>query len=537
MKFKARINGFTIRVKNGIYRFFGTFLITLLFFGLLTYRELIHNQAELIRDLFYTLGMGLFSSVIIVLLFEFKNKMNLWVHLFSLFPLLCTYTACRNGNPESAYFTMGYFGIILAIICFSLCLLFSEKNSVTLIAHLVRSIAFTISVCVILMLSLFVCIWAIDTLIISLKGEVYTITAYFIWSVLFINLFLTYVPKKNDDIELPKLFKVLTLYVGLPVYLLLLLILVAYLLKIVITWKMPVGQINWFASFASLFFVFFSFAVRPFENKFTKIFQRGIGFVILPIILVQLIAIYERVVAYGFTTPRTVSLILVGVSVIYAVFSIIRKRTDYIFAVVGGVILIFTLIPNINIIDIPKNSQLTILEETLIKNDMLVDGEIIPKVDIPEEDKERIDGAYRYLKIEAEEPLPELIEKNKNRKFSEIFGFNSHTDYWQTREHLYYKAEDTVSIEGYRLMYNNITVYVTPEMMENKILKINDREFSFDISEYCKHIYSTYKEDEEIPEIKINDNIAIIPDPISFTYNIINDSIENVDIRGYMLEK
>ncbi len=517
---------FAEEMKQGIFRFAGAFVLSWLFFGVWSIQILYSPNPQWAERTVISLGMGMGFSVLFVLIMEKLQKRWAWIHCLCLIPMIVTFFLCPDFDND--YRRMGYWGIMLALLCGCVCMLFTKENSKWLMAHLIRAVTWTPLVASLLTGGVMLCVWAVDLLIVNLSEEVYLIVLCWIWSVFFINLFLTYLPK-GEAYKASKLYKVLVLYVGLPVYLLLLSILLVYLAKIVITRNMPVGQINWFASFASLFFVFFSFAVRPYEEEaWIGRFQKAIGFVILPIIAMQLIAIYERVVAYGMTTPRTASLILVAISAIFALFAILRKRSDYLFALVGAVILVFTLVPNINIIDIPKQSQTAILEECLIRNGMLTEAGIVPNGDISTEDKERIDSAYTYLRFRAEDPLPRWIADAKGKSFYDIFGFHQYRADQAVYHH--YNGEEPVNIEGYRTMEFGY-------WYEKDFGTTEGVFYGFDIQAYCLELRELFDTSAEIAPIAIDANTSLAIRNMSFDYYPENNKIEDIHISGYLLKK
>ncbi len=224
------------------------------------------------------------------------------------------------------------------------------------------------------------------------------------------------------------------------------------------------------------------------------------------------------------TTPRTVSLILIGIAVVFALFAILRKRSDYVFGLVGVVILIFTLVPGINIIDIPKQSQIAILEECLVKNNMLTDAGIVPNGEISQEDKETINSAYTYLRFNAEDPLPQWIADSKEKDFYEVFGFHQYQeDQWVYHR---YEGEEPVNIEGYRTM-EPFSWYGD----ESSGLD------GFDAEAYCLELRQMYGTSGTVGLIQIDATTALAIKYLNFEYLPENNKIGRICISGYLLKK
>ena len=534
MKIKSTITDFLSKVKNGISRFESVFTISLIMFLLFSYDIVVSPQLDLIYNLSYSFGIGAFFAVLFVIISEIK----VWkktIQYMCIVPIAMCFVVVSWLGVSNDFFHMGYWGIVLALICFILCLLFTKENSKTLIPYVVKNFFFSCSVSVVLSIGVSLCLWAFDTLIFNFDYEPYLVANLFIWLVLFVNLFLAYLPKREEELVLPKIFKIIVVNVALPVYILLMLILYVYLLKIVITGKMPVGQINWFASFASLFFVFFVFNVRQYDEKLPKLFSKVIGYFIIPVVIMQLVAIYERISAYGLTTPRIVSLILVGISIIFAVFSIFRKRLEYVLLITGVVILVFTLVPKINIIEMPKKSQIDILEKYLVKNEMLSNGEIIANPDVDENDKARIVSAYRYLNNKAAGEMPVWFEKSRDKDIQEVLGFD---DYYDRNMYIscHYSSGEFIDISEYTKMYKRNIDFDRESM--KMTFDVEGKTYSYDAFEIAKEMYETYgTSNVDVKPVELDEDITmyIVNAWLDFSGNF--NQLEYFDLNTYILIK
>lgn len=525
------------KIQGGISRFSSSFLITVAIFIILSIEALFEISEDWIYQSSVSLAFGLVFSIFFVIWGERLNISKKIIHLSFIIPTVICYLVMRR-NIESAYFYMGYFGIIFALGCFSLCLLYSEKNAKNLIPHIVKNIFFSFLICVLLNIGIYICLWAIQTLIFDFDYEIYEVIAYFIWIVIFANTILAYLPKRDEEITLPKLFNTVIVKITLPVYLILIAILYVYLIKIVVTRNMPIGQINWFASFASLFFVFFTFCVKPYEDKLSKIFLKFSGFAIIPIVIMQLVAIYERVSAYGLTTPRSVSLILIGIAVIFAIVSILNKKTEKVWWAVGVIILVFTLIPKVNIIDMPKQSQISLLEKYLVKNNMLVNNEIVPNAAVEQADRERIISAYDYL-MDSAGKLPDWLEDKRQIIQSEVLGFG--TEYYQTYSSIEYcnYSNDLsyIDVSEYKSMYEFYDSGYR-DNIGNIEFKTPNTVYTYDAHKLHMELYEKYGEDcKNIEPIKISENVYLFIKSSHFEYNSELNKLIDYSIGGYIFEK
>jgi hypothetical protein len=247
-------------------------------------------------------------------------------------------------------------------------------------------------------------------------------------------LFLSGVPKAGEPITLPKVVKILIGTIGLPIYLLLIAILYVYLAKIIITWNLPSNQINLYASLAALFFILFYFTLGSYrtENKLIDLFMKWGKFALIPIILMQLYAINLRVSAYGITTLRYISIILVSIVLVFLVLAIVKKGKYLkgIFVVIATVAIIFTYTP-LNVIDVPDRVQYDRLITILEQNDMYQNGKVIANSNASLANQAEITNIFEYLVNSGGTKIPFIktfIDKVGYRgydsvEFGKTFGF------------------------------------------------------------------------------------------------------------------
>ena len=427
MKLREFLKNFFINTKEGISRFSIAFVCTILFYLTLSFKIIfITNSDEITVPLCMTYALAAVLSVLLKTAQEYiTGKLKCILQY-----ILCTAAGITSFllikmNYESLYTFMAYIGIIIAMLCFIFSIIMRGKNRNLVFPRLVASGVFTAAVCSVLSIGLSTCISAFQLLIFSWNNiyKLYLIVNLFVWVVGFINIFLSFIPQKDISIPHSKTFRIFVLYAGLPLYILLITILLAYLAKIVITRNMPIGEINWFASFASLFFIFFLLSVMQYTEKPAKLFVKFGGYFLIPVLIMQSIAVFERINAYGLTTPRTVSLILIIISIMFILGSVIIPKHLNKIAFISGVIVLITTVTPLNVIDMPVASQTNILKTVLTENNMLKDEKVIPNSNISDADAQKIISAYEYLKYDAEK-TPDFIPDSK-KSIQEIFGFTS----------------------------------------------------------------------------------------------------------------
>ncbi len=533
MKFKEFFKNLYTNTKDGISRFLVAFICTVLFFLTISCEIIFEtNSDELFVPLCMSFALTAVLSVLLKLVQEYitPKLINIIQYVISAIVGVVGFILIKT-NYESLYTIMAYTGIIIAMLCFIFFLLMRGENRDLAFPKLVTSLIFTGAICGVLSAGLSTCIAAVQFLIFDWDNfyKVYAIVNLFVWVVCFVNIFLSAIPKKDVAIPQSKIFRAFVLFAGLPLYILLIAILLVYLAKIVITWNMPVGEINWFASFASLFFIFFLLSVMQYKEKIAKLFAKFGGYCLLPVLIMQAIAVFERINAYGLTTPRTVSLVLILISVLFILGSIIIPKHLNKVALLSGIIVLIVTITPFNVIDMPVKSQTKILENTLTANNMLKDGKVIPNENVSDEDIERILSSYEYLKYDAKN-VPDFIP-DSSKKDEEIFGFTNNYDReGNSYTYCHFSVKNTIDISEYDTM---IGIYESNNPID---FEHNGQQYEIDIKQIVKDLYTQYgTENNEMDIYPVNDNIALYYN--NFRCDIENDEVASYYYNGYVLVK
>lgn len=540
MKFKLFIKRIFKGLSVGVSRFLYAFFAAVALWGVISVDIINEDLSELTTALSFGLVFGLLLSVLIILIVERTRfeKRGLWFSLTSIIPsAICAYIVYRMGF-DNKYLQMGYFGLITSFVSLILFILCRGNKRENIIGYLLKSLLVSFAISGILCGGFSTSIAAADFLIFKFKDiyKVYSIVNLFILIVVGINLFLSYIPRKEDEITLPKIFKVLVLYVALPVYLLLISILYIYFIKILVTWNLPSGEINWFASFASLFFVFFLFCLRPYTEKIAMLFKKYAPYFIIPVIAVQTLAIVIRINAYGFTTPRFISVVLVFISLLFALFEILGKKSEKVFLKIAIIAIIICLTP-INVIDIPKANQVNRLHNALLRNDMLNDERdtIIPNPNVNEDDKQIIIGSYSYLLyVAGEKPAYIDSKKNYSYDYKKLFGFEEEME--GKNIYVHYSSNIDYDISEYSYI-KKVDINYDKSQTVKTIDFYDGTKYEIDIVSIIKEIYDEHgTNSEELPVIELDENHALIVNHLSADYNEMQE-INYYYLEGYILKK
>ena len=207
----------------------------------------------------------------------------------------------------------------------------------------------------------------------------------FIGGIFAIWYFLAGVPKNleslDDDVDYPKELKVFSQYILFPLTLIYFVILYAYLGKIVLAWDWPKGWVSkLILGFIATGFISL-LLVHPIkdriENIWIKRFSRWFYVVIVPLTTMLFLAVWQRVSDYGITEGRYLGIAtVVWLSVLtpYFIFSR-KKRILFLPASLCVVVLIVSFGPW-GMFTVSEQSQVNRLKEFLVKNHILVNGQI-----------------------------------------------------------------------------------------------------------------------------------------------------------------
>jgi len=212
----------------------------------------------------------------------------------------------------------------------------------------------------------------------------------------------------------------------LPLSLLLMAILLAYVGKIVITWTMPVGTMNGYALAALALFTFFHLTLTGDENAASAFFVRWCPWLMLPILTAQQVGVWIRVEAYGLTAARIYGIIGTILFAGVMVTALLHRKARWFLPAAALAALVFIGTP-LNAENIARLEQEARLEAALMRNNMLAeDGSIIANADANPEDKTIIYDAAHYLARQENAPAGSLTAQLQARLNNE----NNMVQYW-----------------------------------------------------------------------------------------------------------
>lgn len=288
---------------------------------------------------------------------------------------------------------------------------------------------------------------SIDRLLFSISFDYFTHAANLIWFIFAPSYFLSLVPttdsyvqtsetsqadiaelltEETEAFEVTKFFRILLNYIVIPLIGVYTLILVAYIFLNIRGefWSdnLLEPMLISYAVIVVLVYLLASNLTEPIANYFRQIFPK----ILILIVLFQTVASVLKIQRLGITHGRYY-VILFGVFSIIAgiIFSFLHKEKSGLIAPVLVVLAVGSVIPPIDAFTVAKNSQKTILTDTLTENKMLDQNTIIKNANISVEDKEKITQSASYLaNFEYEDEINFFAaDFDIYDDFEDVFGF------------------------------------------------------------------------------------------------------------------
>ena len=460
-------------------------------------------------------------------------------------PVLSVLIALILHRTEIIYVDLAIGGLFTAISIMTFFFLYSKGSGYDrpVLSHVVKT-GFLCSVFSgILFTGLTVCIAAFSLLIIGTE-EMWKaiVVAGILTHMLFAPLlFISLIPKKDEEIVIPAIYRAI-IHKGLfYIYLLLISILYLYIGKTIVTRHMPVGKYNWFGCFSLLFFIFFSLSVEERDGKIQQLFKKYGTFLMIPVIIMQAIGLGIRISAYGITVFRFLSIVLIAAALLFIVCMVRRIPLKYPIAGAAVIALIVTCTP-LNIIDVPIRNQEKILRKNLTEAGALVqDGsssagqEVIDDtVTIDEEHMKKIASAYDYL--DEYSYIKSISDKSGLYSKVKESGIAKQIETYE-RKHDGYGDEDirdgyeNFSYSKYDNEFHNEEIDISA--YRKMILEEDGDSLKYKGADLKEFFLGLHDHDKDIRFE--NDEFCIIFTWISFDYK--GDDIRDISWTGYVLMK
>jgi hypothetical protein len=244
--------------------------------------------------------------------------------------------------------------------------------------------------------------------------------------------FLAGIPEDLDQLEkstdYPKLIKIFAQYILFPLVLVYLLILYAYVAKILISWDWPQGWVSrLILGFATtgIFSLLLLYPVRDrVENIWIKTASHWFYVVMGPLVFMLLLALWKRISEYGITEGRYIAVVLgfwLGGIVLYYILS--KGKSIKVIPISLCVIASIISFGPWGAFSVSEKSQANRLQEFLTRNNILVNGRIQKSpVPVPPDDAGQISSIISYLHdIHGYEQIQPWFKERLNEDSTGVF--------------------------------------------------------------------------------------------------------------------
>ncbi|TLX24524.1 DUF4153 domain-containing protein [Chryseobacterium indologenes] len=219
-------------------------------------------------------------------------------------------------------------------------------------------------------------------------------------------------PTLEKDASYPVVLKFFTQFILIPLLLIYAVILYFYSFKILIHWQLPRGWVSYLILAYSMVGILALLLVHPLKEanakSWVKIFSKAFYYTIIPLVALLFIAIFTRILEYGYTEPRYFVLLLALWLLSVVIYFISNKKATIKFIPVslflfGAFAMIF---PYINAFSVARRSQRTELLKVLNQQKLLDNGKINFEQKITDTIRNEIADKFQFL---AERKQSEFI--------------------------------------------------------------------------------------------------------------------------------
>lgn len=316
----------------------------------------------------------------------------------------------------------------------------------------------------------------------------------------------------------PVVLKFFTQFILIPLLIIYVVILYFYCLKITINWELPRGWVSYLVLAYSIVGIFALLLVHPLHKEKAKswiiLFNKIFYYTLIPLIVLLFVAIFTRVLQYGYTEARYfVLLISVWLTSVVLYFIVNKKATIKFIPISLFVFGVFALMfPYFNAFSVSKRSQENELKQLLTENKLLVNGLIDFKVPIADSVKTDVEDKFEYL---TERKDNEFIKSFLDAKTKKLVDKDN---YWYNG--LFKNVKFTaVNLDNYIRIFTNKNTYDINNY--NYYIKSENRgDIETTIGKDVIEITNTYNFKNPTYEIKINEEVKdIMPQIKAFCNN------------------
>ena len=457
MKFEEKFKNLFPDMKKGIGRFPVTVIFSLILFivAIFTIESDFYIFPE--EDLwikYLIIAIPLSASVELIREKYLENKRSSFFRIISFFGIfLFIFFLKIFFKNHFATETINITATILIfyVLFYLIPIIYRNEDKEKYLQSVVGNQMITIGFSIVLFLGLSAIVGTIDVLLINLPNTIYFDNFVFSASIFGVAFFVSRLKRKDEslkDYNLPKIVEVLICYILIPLILIYTAILYLYFVKIIFTLKMPKGIVShlvlWYTTF-SLFIVIMATPIT-YKNKFAKFYKKYFPLISIPLILLALFSINERIFQYGVTENRYLVVILI-LWLLFNMIFIIKADVKWVLISFIFAVLVAIFSP-FNLVNVSINSQNKRLERILKKNGIIQNKKFINKNnELSQRTKNEIMSIIDYFYNNASEikrKKIKILEKTyeKPEEFMKVIGVN---DSWKSYENIDIQEKNIVS--------------------------------------------------------------------------------------------
>lgn len=348
----------------------------------------------------------------------------------------------------------------------------------------------------------------------------------------------------EKDGSYPQILKFFTQFVLIPLLLIYVTILYFYAGKILLHWELPRGWVSYLILIYSVVGILALLLVHPLKEEsaksWVKIFSKIFYYTLIPLLVLLFVAIFTRILEYGYTEPRYFVLLLAIWLTTVVFYSIFYKKATIKFVPISLFVFgVFALIfPYVNAFSTAKRSQKTELQQILTKNQLLEKGKINFEKAIQDSIAEEISNKFEFLKERKQiDYLKKYFTDSQLKKIPFFYQKNINFQIINEFKNVKYNKEPKLGDKYTRLSIRtrNFNYNITGYSQLFKVFNYNNQDFEFEGNTFSLNgfnngltLYFNQKSIDLSPEIdKIinqykNRENEVIVDEISFTKKVGN---------------
>ena len=322
---------------------------------------------------------------------------------------------------------------------------------------------------------------------IKFSFEIEADLAVFIFSFFHTIFFLSKIPTQLDNLEqeavYPSGLKVFTQYVLLPLEVVYLVILYAYMGKILFQWTLPDGGVAYLTLAFSIAGILALLLLYPLRDnpgeRWIKMYSRRFYLALLPLIILLSIGIFRRINDYGITENRyLVAILTFWLAAITIYFLFVKKNDIRVIPVSLSIICVLVCIGPWNIFSIAQRSQLTQFQQLLITHKLLTkNNKIGLSAKIPQKDYDQLFSIIDFFRQRDSNVLQKFFPSFPTNKNST--NHVSHSHYQMSNYLRKFVSSDKIPDE------DNFTTFSVSEA-NTEVININEFKYLFFFSTWEK---------------------------------------------------